>query len=193
MSRTDAGFFFAVVGTGYAASALYLGTPLMGKNWFEVGTLSFEIAKGAPAALGTLVIGAVAVYVAYQQWLVGRAKFKLDLFTKRYDVYVATQKFVDEVLHNDAHRISDFPVFGRERHDAAFLFGSDLTAYIEEIFARAVLLWEISDEKRDLIGGMYLEPHRLAQRSETREWLRLEVAAGIRNKFAPYLDLSVWK
>ena len=41
-----------------------------------------ELVKGLPAAFVTLVIGSIAAGIAYRQYRIARAKFKLDLFEK---------------------------------------------------------------------------------------------------------------
>ena len=41
-----------------------------------------ELVKGLPAAFVTLVIRSIAAGIAYRQYRIARAKFKLDLFEK---------------------------------------------------------------------------------------------------------------
>jgi hypothetical protein len=44
--------------------------------------------KGLPAAFVTLVIGLIAAGIAFRQYRIARAKFKLDLFDRRHAVFL---------------------------------------------------------------------------------------------------------
>ncbi|MBI4190997.1 MAG: hypothetical protein HY525_10725 [Betaproteobacteria bacterium] len=41
----------------------------------------------------TLLVAVFATYVAYRQYALGRERFKLDLFEKRFAVFAATRRF----------------------------------------------------------------------------------------------------
>jgi hypothetical protein len=62
----------------------------------ELATLLPDLAKGLPAAVVTLVIGLIAAGIAYRQYRIARAKFKLDLFEKRHAVFLETWAFLSK-------------------------------------------------------------------------------------------------
>lgn len=48
--------------------------------------------------LTTVVLAIFAAYIAYQQYRLGREKFKLDLFEKRFAVFSGTRRFHTHIL-----------------------------------------------------------------------------------------------
>ena len=46
----------------------------------------------------TILLAGFAAYIAFQQFRLGREKFKLDLFEKRFAVFDATRKFLSTIL-----------------------------------------------------------------------------------------------
>ena len=44
-----------------------------------------------------LLLAGFAGYVTYQQFKLGREKFKLDLFEKRFSVFAAVRKFLSQL------------------------------------------------------------------------------------------------
>src|ERR1700730_2938705 len=103
------------------------------------GSICFEMMKGVPAAFVTLFIGAIAARITFNQFLVARAKLKLDLFEKRINVLHKTWDDVaDGVVRGTITTTSteedEFTSrFIHYRPDAAFLFGKDIDAYMEEL------------------------------------------------------------
>ena len=45
-------------------------------------------------ALPTVIIGCIAVYIAYQQWHTNHRKLELDLYDRRLRLYQATTKYI---------------------------------------------------------------------------------------------------
>lgn len=55
--------------------------------WLHVGQL-----------LGTLAIGGVAGVIAWQQWRTAKDKVKLDLFDRRFAVFMDARQLVSEAI-----------------------------------------------------------------------------------------------
>ena len=81
----------------------------------------------------TLLIACGVAYVAYQQYLLGRAKFKLDLFEKRFAVFDATRKLLGAMASDGPGELEKVHEFRVAVTDAQFLFCSDVTDYLNEI------------------------------------------------------------
>jgi hypothetical protein len=54
------------------------------------GSICFEMLKGVPAAVVTLIIGGIAGAVTWRQYKVAQAKLKLDLFERRFKIFQLT-------------------------------------------------------------------------------------------------------
>ena len=86
-------------------------------------------------ALMPIVLGVIAVYIAFQQKEIqrqmketGEKKFRLDLYEKRWTVYVAVREMTQYVFENV--NLSQFKMGERERagHDSQFSSGEEGTS-----------------------------------------------------------------
>jgi hypothetical protein len=69
------------------------------------------------------MVAAFGVAIAFLQWWAARHKLNIDLFEKRYQVYVDLQKFAVAARDTKCAEISEF---GDILMRARFLFGSDI-------------------------------------------------------------------
>ena len=81
----------------------------------------------------TLLLAAIVAWVGYQQYILARARFKLDLFDKRFAVYKATQIFLCIILGAARFEMGEFWEFRRDTQDAPFLFRDDIVQFLEAI------------------------------------------------------------
>lgn len=154
------------------------------------GTLCFELMKGIPAAFVALVIGAIAAWIVFHQYRVARAKLKLDLFDKRYDVFLKTWGHLSEMIQKGPGPLA-LSDFDNQRPKAGFLFGSDIEEYLVEISRRRTILWTI--DARTKASGNVMPPDVINGHTEVTQWFVGEAQAGAKAKFSPYLDFSTWK
>ncbi len=63
-------------------------------NWTAINS---DLIKGLPAAFVAFVIGAIAARIAYNQYLVAKAKLSLDLFEKRFPIFQKVWEIVSDV------------------------------------------------------------------------------------------------
>ena len=99
----------------------------------------------------TAVIAAMVALISFGQWRIARAKLQLDLFEKRFAVYMdarrlvseATQlgKFTDELLPNE--------VLARGR----FLFGDDVVAELRRLHELSINVI-MKDPRASLHGAL---------------------------------------
>lgn len=153
-----------------------------------VSPLVLELVKGAPTAL----IALLAVCIAYHQYRVSRAKLKLDLFEKRYAIFLETWKILSKTatsgtrteLYGLGNPFSNF------LPQAAFLFGKDIEDYLINAIHRWTELWGLEGES----GGLGVDPVQNAQKiSEIKNWFFEEASNGAKIRFGTYLDFEVWK
>ena len=135
----------------------------------------------------TLVIGGIAIWIAYQQHKTARDKLKLDLFDRRYKVYRGLMDFLGAVNADGKPSRDAFGQFYRETDPKRFLFGDDVCDYLEEIREKAVelrqaielgaaaradkcrtisqeRLMEASETERDLVGWFYKRVEEASQK-----------------------------
>ncbi|ELT50156.1 hypothetical protein ACI50E_00715 [Brucella sp. ZJ1_1] len=86
------------------------------------------------AALGPLLIGLYVAYVAWRQWRTARDKIILDIFDKRFAVFMDVRRLASiylqmtEIPENEASLPNEIVAKGR------FLFGEDVNIILNEIY-----------------------------------------------------------
>jgi hypothetical protein len=86
----------------------------------------------------TLLIAAIAVGIAYQQWVVNRRQYRLALFEKRMAIYNRTKEFIAEVMQRLNPQIPECITFMRDTRDHDFLFGPEIDVFINALYKNAV-------------------------------------------------------
>ena len=157
-------------------------------QWFAPDSLSFEFAKGLPAAFAAIVIGAIAAWIAFQQWRVTRAKLNLDLFERRLSIYRATDKYLLESLSGGSQGFLD----SIEGLDAAsFLFGSEVSAYLREVHTMRNELRGIDTRAR--ANNNMVQFHEIGRHNLLTQWLIDQRKGPCHVVFAQYLDFGKWR
>jgi hypothetical protein len=89
-------------------------------------------------AFATPTLAVVGVFIAVLQWRLSRHKLKMDLFDKRYQVYLSTKQFLAHVGSNAKVDFKEIISFGRNTMQGIFLFDKDVTDYLKQIEEKAV-------------------------------------------------------
>ena len=95
----------------------------------EQGSLCFEWLKTVPTTIVAFAVAAIAI----EQWRVAKAKLKLDLFDKRYAIFLDTWKIMSEVI-TKGPRSQNYGLgnpFSNFIPQARFLFGKDIESYLQ--------------------------------------------------------------
>jgi hypothetical protein len=135
----------------------------------------------------TLVLSAAVALFAALQWWVYRGQFKLQLYTRRYDIYLAVRKFLASfVSHYDAKDsdLNDFLVRTREHE---FLFSRPIGAYLDEIYKKGLDFQRVKSKCEALPVGAERERNVEEQR-RLFDWIEAEHREGAFKRFLPYLD-----
>lgn len=156
------------------------------------GPVCLSLVQGIPAALVTLTVGIAGWIIARQQAAVAATKLKLDLFEKRYPIFLETWKIMSEVVtkgtreknYGLAHPFSNFIP------QARFLFGDEVERYLNDAASKWIRLHGIEGE----IGGVGIRAADYAeQRRQLLDWFESQAKTGVKELFGPYLDLEKWK
>lgn len=140
--------------------------------------------------LVTLVVATFATYVAYSQYVLGREKFKLDLFEKRFAVFAATRRLLTHVLHQANVSLEQFFEYRAGVAEATFLFDDDITDYLKSIDERALRLRTVLETMKPLPVGE-ARTKAAGEVSETTQWL-LDQLPELKVRFSPYLKFRTW-
>ena len=139
-------------------------------------------------AVATLVVGLSVAFVALQQWLLARHKFRLDLFDKRYKVYEATAEFLAVIMARANFKDEDLRVFSIGTRDAIFLFRKRITDRIHQIRCRALDMRLFQTQFEHLPVGE--ERTKLVDKNHVElKWL-LHQMEELANIFKPYLGFE---
>jgi len=129
--------------------------------------------KGIPTALATIVIGGIAAYIAYRQYRVAHAKFKLDLFQKRYEIYLATVGLLSKLALGTTLSDRTGWEFRGETAAAKFLFDGDVAMYVDGL--------------ADKVSVATRSTSDVYQR-----WAEDELQT-VSARFQPYMRMSEWR
>jgi hypothetical protein len=92
-------------------------------------------------ALLTPTIALIAVGIGYAQWWIARNKLKLDLFDRRWAVYIATREMLSEMFTHGKTSAEAEQRFLQGIRGASWLFDARVDAYLRsEVWAKVALL-----------------------------------------------------
>jgi len=77
-------------------------------------------------SLLTPLIAVIATYIAYQQWQIRKEHFQLELFDKRYKVYLSTKEFISKIIKHGYPSEDEILKFVEATNDSVFLFDEKL-------------------------------------------------------------------
>ena len=90
--------------------------------------LWLDIIEKLTPAVFTLFVGALACWIAYNQYQVNRDKLRLDLFDKRLAAFGKLQEFYSMVLREGCVKETMLPTLWEARSKSRFLFGPEIEA-----------------------------------------------------------------
>jgi hypothetical protein len=140
----------------------------------------------------TPVIAAITTYIAYQQWKTNRDKLNLDRYERRLEVYKEVVRFISVGIREANYENDELMSFKPKVSEADFLFGEEVSKYINELQERAVNLSYWNKEYRD-----YSQPkpenydHKKVVEEKHKEllWISVQLEAA-RKLFKKYLNVS---
>lgn len=147
-----------------------------------------DFAKGSL----TVVIAAIAVYIAFEQWKANERRLVLDRYDRRFRIYQRVIEFISLACHDFKPPFAEIQSFYRDTMDAEFLFGPEIAVYLNEVRKHAI---ESEGAHREYCDMTMVPPAAYDHNDVTRRmhehsvWLthQFDVA---REKFRKYLDIS---
>jgi hypothetical protein len=149
-------------------------------------------------AIITTLIAAIVAYIAVQQYLLARERFKLDLFEKRFAVFKATETFINAIVGARSSSVEDFSGwhkrFSLETQTASFLFDTGMADFIDEL--------AIKGNRVTVAKILNTEP-RVGANIDAIDWALgdakiiqeefINIQNQLRDRFSPYLRSKNWK
>ena len=141
--------------------------------------------------LTTFCVATFAAYIAWRQSVLAKEKLRLELFEKRFAVFVGTRMFLTHVFRKGNPEDADIWEYRAAIGEASFLFRQELVDYLEEIYSRAISL----KAARETLGPLPIGEERSRLSNEISDgvgWLT-EQLPKLKETFAPYLKFDVWR
>jgi hypothetical protein len=171
----------------YIAAALPVPAPAP-SVW---STIWPDLIKGLPAAFVALVIGIIAAGIAYRQYRVARAKFKFDLFEKRYTLFDSVWTILSETAVRGVQAEGGLGTpFSNLTAQAAFLFGPEISDYLREANDKWMDIWAIAIRTQG--NNRIVLPADVQPLADLKRWFLAQAKTGVKEKFGKYLDFSRW-
>lgn len=137
----------------------------------------------------TFLTAIVVAYIAVQQYILAKAKLKLDLFERRLKIFNALEVFLATIQKPDIG-FSDLNNFHYETSESSFLFGDDVRDYLENVSKKAAQLHAVSLRCR--ANGNIVQLDDMDLHTELTEWVISQRLGGAREVFRKYLSFDAW-
>jgi hypothetical protein len=138
-----------------------------------------------------VLVAAIVAWTNYQQHLLTKEKFKLDLFEKRFAVYKGVQRFLTHILLKAKIELDKLNEFRGDTQDAVFLFCDDIPKYLGSIDRKALDMWTKAEQYKDL--PVREERSKLCKEESRLLMELLDELPRLKDVFAPYLKFKTWK
>jgi hypothetical protein len=137
------------------------------------------------------LIAAIALYIAYQQWLTNSQKLKLDLFERRYLIYKNVMNIIRDVTSKANANYEHLSEFHNVTEGAEFLFGSDVNSYLEGLRLNLIKSAFLTQRYNSHVSDKHPKEN-IQQINDETHLLRLwfdDQFSKCQKKFSKYLDL----
>lgn len=140
-------------------------------------------------ALLTPAIAVVVAYIAWQQYQIQRQRVRIDLFDRRYELFVNANKYLTETVSKGEFDINLHNRFLKENRGAQFLYSKEIDKYLLDIAAatRELIKYESESRKNSSFDGDIFEAEK--QKLEKLDWLQQQFDV-MKIKFQPYLQVE---
>jgi hypothetical protein len=150
-------------------------------------------------AICTIIIASIVAWISRQQWIINREKFRLDLYNRRFEVYVAALEYYRALfVEPEGREIKDIQAaFVKAYREARFLFPDelDVLSLLGEFQKRANEILSFADpNNKNMLSGMdSLQKIQIGERhTQNIKWMD-ESLPKLEEKIAPYLNFRGYK
>lgn len=154
-----------------------------------MGSVSLPLWVQVLQALAVPVIAAVGAWVALQQMYIARVKLQHDLYDRRYAVFEAVRRFLNEAVSQKIVSSETFHPFVLGTADAQFLFDDGLAAYLKDMREHAAMARSIYLTMQSIPEGAPQKAAASKAAGEHVSWLVNQIDR-LTEKFRPFLTLD---
>ena len=137
-----------------------------------------------------ILVSLVVFFIALQQFLLAKEKFKIDLFQKRFDVFKGAESFIYQLRFNKDFKHEVFYKFNIETQTASFIFDDDIQKFLYDLQGKGRDLKYLSDTIKPLEVGD--ERHKTFLKIESIQNELEGVETMLEHTFSPYLKFRKW-
>ncbi len=146
------------------------------------------------SSLLTPIIALIAVYIAYQQFVINKRtyeissrKLKLDLYNKRFRVFNETKQVLLKIVQDAKIDLIELRNFIFSVNESAFLFEKEITDYLELIRKNAIEYNHALDDIEKHPIGSDEKLRIIESNRKLADWFLSEYQS-IESRFQKYLD-----
>ncbi|TAN38604.1 MAG: hypothetical protein EPN25_13390 [Nitrospirae bacterium] len=125
------------------------------------------------SAMLTPTIAILGIYIAYQQWRTNKKRLQLDLFEKRYAIFINIKKFIANILTSGIVEQGAEIQFLRDTKSVLFLFDENIANLTSEMYQKANKLNALEKTEKSHVGDK-LEKH-FDKQEEIKEWFEQQL------------------
>jgi hypothetical protein len=140
------------------------------------------------------IIAIIAVYIAIQQYYINKRKLNLDLYDKRFAIYVILKKFLMTLMEHGGASHNEMVDFDLETKCAKFIFEEDINLKIKEIINKTEESNKIKERIEPYHSGSKLKDDDnykvlWSMYSELNQWFSNE-RQNLEDSFLKYLNFK---
>lgn len=136
----------------------------------------------------TPVLAVTTGTILVLQYLLAKSRWRLNLYDKRYPVYLTTMEYLSSIVKNANLKQDELMKFLRNSRDKDFLFKKDIQEHLEQLYTRGVDLMTIGRKLENAPVGDN-RSQLVDKESELFEWFskQFEITKGL---FGEYLRID---
>jgi hypothetical protein len=152
----------------------------------------FDFGTRMASAVGTLSISAIVAAITRAQWKTNQEKLRLDLYAKRFDIYMRTLDFQDALLgwKDEPEQVALIAPFYRAYRESKFLFpeSAGVFRFMEEFSKHAFHITNFKEARDGWGEGSSKERVKLAlARTDHVNWILTSITI-LEERVAPFLN-----
>jgi hypothetical protein len=138
---------------------------------------------------GQLAIAAVVAYIVFQQWRTAHAKYRFDLYEKRFKIYQAVLDFIGNIVCDEIDR-NQVVCYDIACQEAFFLFAEDvaLLEYLTSLRKKGGDYNSLKSQAQDIPGEPNPQRTELTnQMNQIKDWF-FQQPDVVKRKFARHIS-----
>ena len=140
-------------------------------------------------ALLTPTVAVLGALIGYRQWRLAQNKLKLDLFDRRFKVYVAARDLLASIMTSGKAMDDKLFKFLVATREAKWLLDIDVANYLDkQVYHKALDLQTLAAELEG-VGVGEIRTKNVHAQADLKKWLMAQFDV-LDQKFSPYLQLK---